>query len=212
MRRRTLAFLPACVLLVAAPAHAQDATAESRLRDALRTTTIQLRALQDSQASLAAQLDQAKQERDALKQQLEAVKNAPPPGPDPQVAQLHDALAAAQQQNGVLQTGLQKWQTGYQQAADLARAKDSESRQLGGQLQQQSTRLQACTAANGKLIAVANDILHLYQTQSFRSLLLGSYEPLLGFKKVQLENLVQDYEDKIDDQRLQPGAQPAGSK
>jgi len=195
-------------MLAAAPARAQDASAEARLREALRNTTIELRALQDSQAALTAQLDQMKQERDALKQQLDAAKNAPPVA-DPQVAQLRDAVAALQQQNGALQTGLQKWQTGYQQAADLARAKDSESRQLSGQLTQQSSRLQACTAANGKLIAVANDILHLYRTQSFRSLLVGSYEPLLGFKKVELENLVQDYEDKIEDQRLQPAAPPA---
>lgn len=205
MRHRCLATLLAFSIVAVAPARAQDASAEARLREALRNTTIELRALQDSQAALTAQLDQAKQERDALKQQLEAAKNAPPVA-DPQVAQLRDAVAALQQQNGALQTGLQKWQTGYQQAADLARAKDSESRQLGGKLTQQSSRLEACTAANGKLIAVANDILHLYRTQSFRSLLVGSYEPLLGFKKVELENLVQDYEDKIEDQRLQPGA------
>ncbi|MFI4982729.1 MAG: hypothetical protein ACHQIO_20450, partial [Nevskiales bacterium] len=66
-----------------------------------------------------------------------------------------------------------------------------------------------CTTANGKLIAVANDILHLYHAQGFRALLLESYEPLLGFKKVELENMVQDYEDKIDDQRQQPGAPAA---
>ena len=60
---------------------------------------------------------------------------------------------------------------------------------------------------------MANDILHLYQTQGFRSLLLGSYEPLLGLKKVELENLVQHYEDRIEDQRLQPGlsVKPVGT-
>jgi chromosome segregation ATPase len=207
MRHRCLAVLVACAVFAVAPTRAQDASAEARLREVLRATTIELRALQDGEAALTAQLDQAKRERDALKQQLEAARNAPPVA-DPQVAQLRDAVAALQQQNGALQTGLQKWQTGYQQAADLARAKDSESRQLGGRLTQQSSRLEACAAANGKLIAEANDILHLYRTQSFRSLLVGSYEPLLGFKKVELENLVQDYEDKIEDQRLQPIEQP----
>lgn len=70
-------------------------------------------------------------------------------------------------------------------------------------------------AKNTRLIAVANDILHLYRTQSFRSLLLGSYEPLLGFKQVQLENTVQDYEDKISAQRFygneRPPAVPAAA-
>jgi hypothetical protein len=196
----------ACCLVAASPARAQD-TAESRLREMLRQTTIQLRALQDGQAALTAQLDQAKQERDALKQQLDAVKNAPPV-PDPQVAQLRDAVASLQQQNSALQSGLAKWQGSYQQAAEIARGKDSESRQLGGELKQQSSKLDVCATANGKLITLANDILHLYRSQDFRSLLLGSYEPLLGFKKVQLENLVQDYEDKIDDQHWDPDRPP----
>jgi len=44
-------------------------------------------------------------------------------------------------------------------------------------------------------------------------LLLLSYEPLLGLKKVELENTIQDYEDKILDQKYQPGRQaaPAGA-
>lgn len=192
-------------VLAAGPTLAQDATGEERLREALRQTTIQLRALQDSQAALSAQLDQLRHERDSLQQQLAAAKNAPRP-PDAELGQLRDAVATLQQQNAALQAGLQKWQAGYQQAAELARAKDAESRQLGGALQQQTAKLGVCTTTNGKLIAVANDILHLYRTQSFHDILLWSYEPLLGLKKVQLENLVQNYEDKIDDQRLQQGA------
>ena len=31
---------------------------------------------------------------------------------------------------------------------------------------------------------------------------MGSFEPVLGLKKVELENLVQDYEDKIYDLRI----------
>ncbi|HVC59320.1 MAG TPA: hypothetical protein VND19_03005 [Acetobacteraceae bacterium] len=192
-------------VLAAGPARAQDATGEARLREALRQTTMELRSLQDGQAALNAQLDQLRHERDSLQQQLEAAKNAPRP-PDAELGQLRDAVAALQQQNSALQAGLQKWQAGYQQAATLARAKYAESRRLGGELQQQTAKLGICTTTNGKLIAVANGILHLYRTQDFRSLLLESYEPLIGFKKVELENLVQDYEDKIDDQRLLPGA------
>jgi len=45
----------------------------------------------------------------------------------------------------------------------------------------------------------------LYQSQSFRSLLLSSYEPVLGLKKVELENTIQDYEDKILEHKYRPG-------
>ena len=59
--------------------------------------------------------------------------------------------------------------------------------------------LQACRAKNARLVALGEEILHLYETRSFRSLLLQSYEPLLGLKRVELENLVQDYDDKLRD-------------
>jgi len=55
---------------------------------------------------------------------------------------------------------------------------------------------------------VASDILHRYRTPKFRAIIAGSWEPLLGFKQVELENLVQDNEDCILDQRYHPGEQP----
>ena len=67
-------------------------------------------------------------------------------------------------------------------------------------LRANTAALQTCKATNGKLIDVAEQILHLYQSQGFRSILLKSYEPVIGFERVKLENLVQDYDDKIHDQ------------
>ena len=76
-------------------------------------------------------------------------------------------------------------------------------------LQGQTKALEACKAENKQLTGVAEDILHLYQTQDFRSLLLRSYEPLIGTAKVRLENLVQGYDDKIRDQEyIPPPAKP----
>lgn len=57
-----------------------------------------------------------------------------------------------------------------------------------------------CRAANVKLLALAHDILHLYETESFQSLLVRSYEPILGLYRVQLENLVQDRDDQLREQ------------
>jgi hypothetical protein len=48
----------------------------------------------------------------------------------------------------------------------------------------------------------------LYRTQSFRTLLIGSYEPLLGLKEVELQNTIQDYEDRILAHRMY-GNEPA---
>jgi hypothetical protein len=200
--------LAAAMLLALPAARAQD-NAEARLRDALRRTTIELRGLQDSQAALQASADQAQKQVDALTAKLaDAAKSAQS---EQEIAQLRAALQSQQDQNKVLQSGLQRWQGAYQQAAEVARAKDAESKTLGTRSKELDGKLGVCTAANGKLIAVADDILHLYRTQDFRSLLLGSYEPLLGLKKVELQNTVQSYEDRILDQTYyadQPVARP----
>jgi hypothetical protein len=34
--------------------------------------------------------------------------------------------------------------------------------------------------------------------------LLGVVDPIFGFKRVQLENLAQDYQDRLLEQRIQP--------
>jgi hypothetical protein len=62
--------------------------------------------------------------------------------------------------------------------------------------------LAACRAVNVKLLAVGHEILHLYETQSFQNLLARSYEPLLGLYRVKLENLMQDYDDKLLDSAI----------
>jgi len=189
------------IALFSPSAYSQADSAEARLREALRRATVELRAAQDSQAALQASLDQMTQQRDQLQKHLAeqavAAASATRAAPDPEIAQLRSALQAAQEDSKSIKLGLQKWQAAYQQAADLARNKDAESQQRGQALQAANGKLGVCTTANTKLTAVADDILHLYRTQGFRALLLGSYEPLLGLKKVELENIIEDYEDRI---------------
>jgi hypothetical protein len=214
-------WLAACLAVFATGAAAQSASQEDRLRDALRKTTVDLRAAQDSQVALQASLDQAQKERDALQQQVaqltaqaaqRAAEPAPaapaPPAPPPQDQQLRAVIDALKRQNAELEAGVRKWQAAYQQAASVAQAKDAESRQLAASLKISETTLGVCAGKNTRLLAVANDILHLYRQQDFKSLLLMSYEPLLGFKKVELENIVQDNEDRVRAQKYYPGEQP----
>ena len=208
----------ALLLLVSATAHAQSGGPDERLREMLRRTTTELRALQDSQASLQASLEQAQHQRDQLQQQLDAITARLPEleaaaqargAAEQELATLRQSAGALRSENGALQTGLQKWQTAYGEAAQVARGKEAERQDLARRLAAADSQLDTCKTANTRLIAVAQDILHLYQTRGFRALVLGSYEPVLGLRKVELENTVQDYEDKIRDQQYVPGTPPA---
>jgi hypothetical protein len=192
--------------LSAPSAMAQDSSLDAKLRDLLRQTTEQLRAAQDNAASLQASLDSVTKQRDSLQQQLAA---APPPAAAPaapspqqqaQTARADLLVRAAQAEVARYAAGVQHWQAAYQQAAAVARERDATAKQSAASLAQARTALSTCTGENGKLITLAGEILHLYQTPKWNELLVANHERLLGFARVRLENLVQDYDDKIDEQ------------
>ena len=206
------ALLLAGMLIWPALSWADDET--DRLRGALRQVTIDLRAAQDAQTTLQAQLDEANKQKALLTQQVAALQAkisatpaapaAPPPPPPEIVRQLQAEAQAARAQNAGLRGALQKWQDAYRQAASVAQQKDREAATLSGTSKAQAAQLETCETANTKLAAVANDVLHLYKTQNFHQILLWSYEPVLGFDQVKLENIVQDYEDRIRAQAYVP--------
>jgi DNA repair exonuclease SbcCD ATPase subunit len=209
--------------IAASPAMAQTSSVEDRLREALRRVTVDLRATQDNQAALQAALDQTRKERDVLQQRVNEIAAQPAPAPvaapaapSPQdladAQHLRDVAKDLDKQNAALRDGLAHWQTAYQQAASLAREKDAQARQAAVTLATAQATLNVCQTKNTRLTTVANDILHLYQSPKFKSLVAGSWEPLLGYKQVELENVVQDHEDQIRDAHYFPGEQPPAPK
>ena len=205
MRLPILAVLAALAVPGAALAQSE---VEDRLREVLRQTVVQLRALQDSQAQLQADRDSAAKQRDLLQQQVadltaKLAQPAKSPAPDRSALDaLQQQLTAARAQAAALAASNAKWQAAYRQAAAIAQARDADAKRLAGGLQAARQENEADHAANASLASLAGDILHLYRRHDFRNLLQQSYEPLLGFKEVQLENLVQGYEDRIYDLRL----------
>ncbi len=208
------ALLLACLAL---PGVARADDEADRLRDALRHTTIDLRAAEDSIAQLQASLDAANKQKALVQQQLDAAKAraaaapATPPPPPPDLAPVREEAAQATAQNAALKAALAKWQGAYQQAAAIARQKDAEGRTLAGTGRAAEAELKTCAAENAKLTGVANEILPLYRSPSFPQVLLWSYEPLLGMDEVKLENIVQDYEDRIRDEAYIPGQTAAAT-
>ena len=216
MRNPIVPFAVAFCLLTVTAVAQESGSEEDRLRDALRHVTADLRAAQDSQTTLQAALDQAQKQRDLLQQQvtqLTAQAAARPAGqpsqPVPDDQPLRDAVDTLKKQNASLQDGLAHWQSAYQQAATLAQTKDAQDRQSSAKAATAQRTLDVCETKNTKLLAVADDILHLYDTRKFRSLATSDWDAVLGFKKVELENIVQDNEDRILEQKYYPGEQPA---
>lgn len=202
--RRAVAFSVLLLTLAGAvPAWADSDSPETRLRAALKTATARIRDLEDQNATLTAK--QAEAERDKL---TFAAKTA---ADDKELAALRqqgasdktalDQAAATQKQQG---DSIAKWQTSYNQAAEAARTRDGDAKRLDTVLGQMRPRVVSCEAKNAQLYKLGEDILGLYDKKDFLDIVSG--EPVTKLKRVELENTMQDYEDKMRDNMV---AQPA---
>jgi septal ring factor EnvC (AmiA/AmiB activator) len=186
----------------ALPAWADKEDPETRLRAALKTATMRIRELEDQNATLTAK--QAEAERDKLTFTAKAA------AADKELTELHqqgaadktalDQAATTQKQQG---DSIAKWQASYNQTAEAARTRDADAKRLDAVLGQMRPRVQSCDAKNAALYKLGEEILGLYDKKDFFDIVSG--EPVTRLKRVQLENTMQDYEDKMRDNKI---AQP----
>jgi len=188
----------------------QDPTA--RLRDMLRTTILQLRAAQTENATLqAAQADSTAKIKD-LNDKLEAITKQSAEDKetaDKAIDDLKAQVTDRDNQVAQLKGALAKWQDGYQKAADIANAKEAERAKLATQVILLQRKVDDRETKNAELFRVGNDILTRYERFGLGTA-LTSREPFVGITRIKLENLVQDYQDKLLDQKIRPG-QPVGT-
>jgi len=193
---------PALILLVclaALPTTAHAQSESDRLREALRNATAQARALEDQRAALQAKVTATEQERDRLRKQNEAYRA--------QVKEAEQAYRdAVKEFNARLaerDDTLEKWKSAYDEAATVARAKEAERVKLDGEVTALTASNKSCAAKNAQLVKTGNDILTQYDAMDpMRKLVV--HEPLLGIMRVEHQNAVQDFRDKILDQQVKP--------
>jgi len=216
-RRRIAAALAVlAVLAVLVPggdARAEDST-ETRLRDALRQAISQQRGLEDERARLQARLD----EQDRLIQALKAQAEAPaartvsrdggigPAGREilgRMEAEFNHRLAQQNETIGKAAEALEKWKKAYEQAVATAKATEAERAKLAEDSGGLRQKVETCTAKNVELYKVGTEILDRYAAMDLADA-LGDREPFFGFKRVELQTLVQDYQDQLISQKAIP--------
>jgi chromosome segregation ATPase len=209
MRRAAAVLLLPCLL--ATPAWAQSESAEARLRDELRQTTLQLRQEQDTNAELRARQQTLEQQLAQL-QQAAPTPKAAAPADAAELARLRSQAAAQgvqaeslRQQVAALQQTLAQWQQGYQKAADAARGRDAEARKYEAQYHDLDSREQACEQKNAELVRIGNELLERYKDKGFWDALKDD-EPFTRIHRVQLEQAAQGYHARILDQKVDPAA------
>jgi hypothetical protein len=186
-------------LLVAAAVYCGEARADAetdRLREALRSATMQTRQLEDQRAASQAKLADAEKEKAALKAQIDAAK-----AEARRLEKQHrEAVDEFNQRLTERDETLDKWKTAYEEAANVARAKDAERAKFESEATAYKASTKSCQAKNVQLISEGREILNRYRKLTLGGALVAT-EPLTGIGRVDAQNFVQDSTDKLLDQK-----------
>jgi chromosome segregation ATPase len=198
MRKNAFVFASVlAAIAVSSGAHAQSET--DRLREALRGATAQVRALEDQRTSLQAQNAEVTRARDALKSEVDSAKaQAKKSEADYRqaVREFNDRLEDRNQ-------ALEKWKDAYTEAATVARTKDGERAKFEAESKTYKASTKACTLKNKELVKVGRELLTRYEGVTFIDTAIAS-EPLVALRRVEIQNLLQDYGDKVLNQKVDP--------
>lgn len=212
------AGLATFLLLIAAHVLRADDAApsptETRLREALRNTMLQLRDAQNQivtaqtaqaqsdkqNADLKAQVDAQAAQIKTLTDQSVADKAAS----DKTIEDLNSQVTDLTGQNGRLSDALKQWKDAYNQVAQLVTAKEAARAQLAAQAAALQRLVDDRESKNFALYQVGSEILTRYEQFSLGEAITAK-EPFVGVSRVKLENLVQDYKNKLLDHAVTSG-------
>ena len=196
-----------CAVALAAPLHAaEEATVESKLRDALRDTVLKLRDAQGQIATAQAAQIAAEEKIKGLTAKNESLTKelfAERTTSTNMIAELNTKLEERGTVILSLQAKVEKWKKSYSELTAFAAHKESER----AKYQDKSIKLERQVAnqqvKNLEMYKAGMDTLNRYEKFGLGDAILAR-EPFIGTTKVKFENLIQDQADKLTDARIQP--------
>ncbi len=184
-------------------AQAADSQTENRLREALRSTTSQLRALEEEKSRWQTTEAAQKNEIESLKAKLaDESRKARAQIASGETKRRLDELTEANQK---LADNLAQCQASARESAEAVRAKDAEREQLAAQQTEQAkvatNRANSCEEKNSRMYQLSHELLEKCEKMSLGDTLMAPLEPFTGLRRTKLENLFQEYEDKLLEQK-----------
>jgi hypothetical protein len=204
---RTLSIITVMLALLPAPAFAAEQDpAVTKMRDQLRNAMLQLRTIQGERDTLAASKTQLEQEKTALQTKFDSLVKqaaADKEASDKTVAAMDAKIAANELEISNLRTSLEKWKASQAQAVELARKTESERQKLALRKIELERQVADQQMKNTAMFKVGNEILDRYEKFGLGTAITAR-EPFVGITRVKLQNLVQDYGDRLVDQKIKP--------
>jgi len=195
LRTMALAALACCAAAGFAAAQSDDPLA--RLRAALRDATVRVRQLEDENANLLAK--QAELERGRLAATQKAAEAEK--GLSALRGQASSSKEELERTTQASKETLAKWEAAYKEAAATAQARDADAKRMEAALTALREQNRSAEEKNAKLYQLGGELLDLYEHKSVLDI-AGAGEPFTKLKRVEDENVVQEYEDKLRDNHV----------
>jgi len=205
MQRSPFLLIAAAALLAGAFAASGDDQAsspETRLRDALRNTMLQLRAVTSDRDNLQAQVTDLQAQNSTLTQQVADLTKKAAAAQDADnkaIAVLKSQVSDQEDSIAGLQHSLDQWKDSQRQAVAIANDTESKRARLAELSIHLQRRVDDQKRKNDEMYKLGMEILDRYEKFGLGEALTAK-EPFVGITRTRFETLVQDYEDKLTDQ------------
>ncbi|MES2507678.1 MAG: phage major capsid protein [Verrucomicrobiota bacterium] len=209
-------LLPFLLLTLTLPTSlfAQDISpAEQRLRDTLRNTMLQLRTAQTERANLQADKIQNEAKIQQLETQVEGLNkkivtlnkdaSAEQEASKKKLDGLQVKSDAQEKQIAQLKEALDKWKAGYAEAVKIAKEREALRAKAASKAVLAERKLAERERQNLELYETGSEVLERLQNFGLGTALTAR-EPFVGVTRVKLQNLVQDYGDRLRDSKYNP--------
>jgi chromosome segregation ATPase len=203
---KALALALAASLLLGTSLRAAEKAdpAMQKMREAVRNAMVQLRdanaKLAAAQAAQAEAEDKSKELQSKL-DELTKKASAEKKSADATIEDLQVKLANDELLNSHLNDSLVKWKQGYSKLADYAKATEGKRAEFASKCVLLERRISEQQAKNAEMYRLANEVLDRY-AQFGLGTAITAREPFVGITKVKLQNLLQDYQNKLTDQTI----------
>ena len=179
---------------------------EQRLRDSLRAVTQQLRAAEADKAGAIAAAAERDERIALLEKQVAALTkrgNDDKAAADKTIGHLQGSLDAAKQEVTRLTVTLEKWKAGYQKLSGIAQKTESVRAKLDAENVALERRVAERERQNLELYSAGREILQRYADYS-SGRAIAAKEPFTRIARARLEEQVQGYADRIEDNKIKP--------
>jgi chromosome segregation ATPase len=180
--------------------------AEQKLREGLKNTMLQLRDAQTQVSNLQATQAENEQKIQDLTAQLDKLTKqsaADKQAADKTIADLHSRVYDQELSLAKYKEALEKWKASYNQAAELARNTEAQRAKLANDLILLQRKYADAQTKNNEMFKLGNEVLTRYEKFGMGEALTAR-EPFIGTTRIKFQNLIQDYQDKLADQRIKP--------